>query len=69
MFTNKVKKMKFFFLFQYVFAGAFASYDYAIGSKWMMAWVMSALLALAFFIVTSLNPCPKEIEEKDLPKV
>lgn len=43
------------YLFKFCFYGGIAAYDYAIGSKWTIAWLIIALLVLAIWIVQKIK--------------
>lgn len=39
------------YLLKFCVYGGISAYDYSIGSKWVIAWLLIALLVLAFWIV------------------
>ena len=43
--------MRYVYLIKFAIYVGIASYDYSIGSKWVLAWSMLAVMMLAFFIV------------------
>ena len=42
-------------LIKFAFYGGIACYDYWIGSKYMLGWLLLALLMLAFYIVDEIK--------------
>jgi len=48
-----MKKLRYndLYLLKFAMYGGISAYDYSIGSKWVIAWLILALLMLAFWIV------------------
>lgn len=47
--------MRWIYLVKFTIYGAIASYDYTIGSKYTICWMLLAILTLAFHIIEEIK--------------
>jgi hypothetical protein len=58
-----MKIMKNFLLFKFFLFGAGATYSYSINSRWVLGWVMMALLWLVLFIEFTIIEERRKLEQ------